>query len=442
MKRLLSTVGLSLVVLSGNVLADDYASTCESWGYKTNLKDCTVGLPLICPYSNNNASQQPKCLCIDKSCRGFSLLESDLDEIASDGRKVRDHIESLETCESGIGADKVTYYRIKKCKEGSLYQIQNTKPTCDVGCPTEKYPYSEHPGDLAGVVESCIDERGTWFGYVSCNEGWVKGGTAGHECIFNDCNVRNYPYSYDPNTIQQRGTTAYCKVGGNNYYQYTSCDSGFTPKGSVCQASCQLQNCSVKDTSKGYNEWACSVANKLNCQVGDAVYLSGNYVGVIGYQADGSGETMILATAPNNSITPFASLPFSNMLANDRSYSLTGTGHANTLQVLKIKAENEGFEYPAVEACHNYTSPLCNHNMCASGEWYLSTHSEISKTYASRNILYNVTSQGVFTGSYMQSSYDNSSVYHTCFSYANGQSWSMGRTSNYTTVPILSYTQR
>ena len=444
-KRLLTTAGLSLVIFSGNVLADDdYVRTCESWGYKSNLRDCTIGLPLICPYSNNDASQQPKCLCLDNSCRGFSLLEEDLDELASDGRKVRDHIESLETCESGIGADKVTYYRIKKCKKESLYQIQNTKPTCDVGCPKDRYPYSEHPGDLAGVVESCMDESGTWFGYISCNEGWVKGGAAGHECIFNDCNVRAYPYSYDPNTVQQRGTTKYCKVGGNNYYQYSSCDDGFTPKGGVCQAKCTLQNCSVTSTSKGYNEWACSVANKLNCQVGDAAYLNGNYVGVIAYQPDGSDNTMIIGTEANNSITPFATMNFANFAASQLRHSDGDDGKLNTLGYYNLAKTDEEYSFPVIEAVHSYTSPLCSHNMCASGEWFVPSYAEFRKTYTDKYILYNVTSKSMFyNDAYIWTTTDyGGAEYQYTFRYAYGTREAHYRTNSTYFFPVLSYKQR
>lgn len=443
-KILLATVSLSLLAFSAPVRADDsYTATCESLGYKTDLSACTVGLPLLCPISGNEGSNSLKCLCITDSCRGYSLLAEDLDATASDGRKVREHIKTLETCDSGAGADKVTYYRIKECQDGSLYQIRNTKPICDVGCPSELYPYSEHPGDLAGVVESCVDEKGTWFGYMSCNDGWVASGVAGHECKFNDCNIKNYPYTHNPNEIQQRGKTISCKVGGNNYYQYTECDSGYTLKGSVCQAKCQLQNCTISNTSNGYNEWSCGVANKQSCQVGDAAYLNNAYLGVIGYQPDGSGETFIIATEKNNGVTPFANAQFSNIHGSTFGYGRVYSGKAQTLTLLNYQAAHSDAVFPAANACHQYSSPLCSSSFCAAGEWYLPSFDELNNTFFNRYLLFNATGQNYpFAGGYATTSTKADSVWHRIFNYYESGWISTDPQNAYQTFPILSYTQR
>ena len=442
-KMLMTTAGLSLLIFSVPVVADDsYTATCEELGYKTNLSDCTVGLPLLCPISGNAAENKLKCLCMTESCRGYSLTETDLDETASDGRVVREHIEELESCDSGVDADKVTYYRIKKCKDGSLYQVQNDKPTCDVGCPRSRYPYSEHPGDLAGKVEKCIDEKGVWFGYLSCNTGWVASGEAGHECAFNDCELKNYPYTHNPNEIQQRGKTTNCKVGGNNYYQYTACDSGYTLKGSVCQAKCQLQNCVINSSAKGYNEWSCAVKDKMSCQVGDAAYFGDSYLGVIAYQPDGEGETLIIATEKNNGVTPFGTLAYGNEYTEQIGHSLSQIGKKDTLMYINEMKSNSDLDYPVMNACYEYSSPRCSHNVCSASEWFLPGSSELKQTYPFKYILYNVTSQNVFReGRVWNNCVDMYNNYAYIFDYGTGQANYQSKRSKLIYFPMMSYTQ-
>ena len=445
-KMLLTTVSLSLLVFSVPAWADDsYTATCESLGYKTDLSACTVGLPLLCPVSGNTEGNKLKCLCMTESCRGYSLAEDDLDALASDGRKVREHIKTLETCDSGVGADKVTYYRIKECKDGSLYQIQNNKPTCDVGCPSELYPYSEHPGDLAGQVESCTDEKGVWFGYMSCNDGWVASGEAGHECALNDCSIENYPYTRNPNEIQQRGKTASCKVGGNNYYQYTECNSGYTLKGSVCQAKCQLQNCTVSSSSKGYNEWSCGVANKLSCQAGDAAYINNAYLGIIGYQPDGNGETLIIATEKNNGVTPFSNLVYANIAGqNYGSSNSSANGKLLTKNHIEYQKSNPKVDFPVINACYKYSSPDCNNNFCKAGEWYVASISEFHNTFGQRNILFNVSSNRIFKDSsvYSSNKYDGWGPYQWAFAYSFDGKDAINSITEGVYFPVISYTQR
>ncbi len=441
-KMLLTTVSLSLLVFSVPVVADDsYTATCEELGYKTNLSDCTVGLPLLCPVSGNTEGNKLKCLCMTESCRGYSLTETDLDETASDGRAVREHIEELESCDSGVDADKVTYYRIKKCKDGSLYQVQNDKPTCDVGCPRSRYPYSEHPGDLAGEVEKCIDEKGVWFGYLSCNAGWVASGEAGHECAFNECELKNYPYTHNPNEIQQRGKTTNCKVGGNNYYQYTECDSGYTLKGSICQAKCQLQNCTINSSAKGYNEWSCAVKDKMSCQVGDAAYIGNSYLGVIAYQPDGEGETLIIATEENDGIKPFESLHFTNLKAQFIIIA-NGSGKNNTLSLYQKCISNVDYQCPVIENCMTYSSPMCSNVFCRSGEWFLPNRDDVKKTYTHRNILYNAVSNNLFISKTVWTSDFNALNWQYTFRYSDGYLYDYDRTVYYPYFPVLSYTQR
>ena len=156
-KYLLLSLVSVLSLSASRVYARDEAPTtsCETLGYNTPYDDCVRenGMPLVCPFYSLDKKM---VLCMRESCRGYSLTNADLDALASDGKKVRDHIASTEECVVGFGEDAKTYYRVKECRSGSLYQ----NGICDVGCLQARYPYDKHPGDLPGEVEMCIDTVG------------------------------------------------------------------------------------------------------------------------------------------------------------------------------------------------------------------------------------------------------------------------------------------
>ena len=121
----------SLVFISFSAqagLEDTPTPDCASLGYKTDVTACLAeqGIPLVCPFANASA---PKCICIKDSCRGYNLSEDGYyeDEIslsskASDGRSISEHILSYDECTVGTGTEARTLYKVRECKEGSLYQ--------------------------------------------------------------------------------------------------------------------------------------------------------------------------------------------------------------------------------------------------------------------------------------------------------------------------------
>ena len=452
-KMLMTTVGLSLLVFSASVAADDsYTATCEELGYKTDLADCTVGLPLLCPISGNETQNKLKCLCMTESCRGYSLTEKNLDEKASDGRMVREHIKELETCDSGVGADKVTYYRIKECQEGSLYQIRNGKPFCDIGCPRKLFPYDKHPGDSPGKVISCKDEKGTYYGFEYCNQGWIASGEAGHECVFNNCEPWDYPFDKNPNEEQRRGAVAICKTGSNIYYKYNECDGDFELKTGFCQAQCQLKDCESNNSLGGYKNWSCAVKNKLNCKVGDAAYIGNAYLGVIGYQPEGNEETIIIATEKYGDIEPFGKEQLFNEKAAPSYFDDNGgqeSGKRLTWYLLRYQQQTAEAKFPVIEACYKYSCPMCSGGFGGSHEWYLGSFADLKKTFENRFILYQVTFQDLFLGlsnnknlstwiSNKPSTAVGQSFFYSRNEWSGGAQWTDKRSY----FPIISYTQK
>ena len=123
-KYLLLSLVSVLSLSASDVCARDETPTtsCETLGYTTPYDDCVRenGMPLVCPFYSLDKKM---VLCMRESCRGYSLTDADLDALASDGKKVRDHIASTEECVVGFGEDAKTYYRVKECKSGSLYLV-------------------------------------------------------------------------------------------------------------------------------------------------------------------------------------------------------------------------------------------------------------------------------------------------------------------------------
>ena len=286
--------------------------SCESLGYTVPYDECIAesGTPLVCPFYSLN---EKMTICLSQSCRGYGLTENDLNALSSDStdenpKTIREHIKELEECETGFGNDKVKYYRVKQCKEGSLFQ----NGICEVGCLSARYPFDKHPGDLAGDVEDCVDASGTWYGYSDCNSGWDGGwkntvntsNPTGY-CNLGVCNIEEYTYSRNPNISVSgddvnRGATLTCKIGSNTYYKYTNKDKDGNPLSEnfcglssddnlknytlslgVCRGRCVFENCTgtVKNESLSgydfsYNEFTCTQKTK-DCRVGDMAVFEG-----------------------------------------------------------------------------------------------------------------------------------------------------------------------
>ena len=419
------------------LLEDEGKPTCETLGYKSDVVECleAQGTPLVCPFSDGENS---KCVCIKDSCRGYTLTEEDKQqEKASDGRSIDEHILSYDECTIGVGNEAQTLYKVKECKEGSLYQ----NGICDIGCDTlTKYPYNYHPGNLPGTVEMCVNAAGEWYGYKSCNDGWIlKDG----KCNLNSCDIMDYPYLTDPNIEGERGKTTTCRIGGNTYYKYTSCNTGYTlsTKGSVCIGNCEINinNCSkttVTENNITYNNWKCGLKNPDKCMIGDNATIGGKVIGTVVYIS--SDKTLIMGD--NLGTLEWGSGAAQNVSVPNinRTYPNDFSGKKNT-SAIKAFATSNGYNYPAASVCYNYETSNCTHDMCLKGEWYLPAYGELSYMYDNRYILLQVTGHSAFNGNSFWSSTEHVDTYAwgLPFSYAN-------RTANYkySTLyvrPILSF---
>ena len=451
-----------------------FSNDCRDLGYKTPYDECinSGGYPLFCPYYNAN---NPLTLCLNKSCRGYALTEDDLNALVSDDKKMRDHIEVLETCETGIiGGDKITYYRIGKCKDTSRYQ----NGICDVGCLAARYPYDRHQGDQAGDMRDCIDATGIHYGYETCNAGWEGGWRDKRtgKCEFNSCSLRDFPYMKDPNISYNRGATLTCRVGGNKYYRYTQVDNAgnpltenvcgvdnqYTLSNAVCYKQCEFKNCTstVKhETLSGidfqYNDWSCQLQTS-DCRVGDEAIVNGINVGIITHLPDeDTNRVNIMALTSFNKIhtnhTYASTITILPALWDKRQIE-DKNGKYNTAAILAYKAEknktaNPPYEFPIFEAINDYTPEGCS-GVCGKGEWYFYASGELMQMYNNRYVLYNKTSSVTGTSLFDQtwaSSTGNGDIYTGAIAFSD-KSWGgsifiqMRRDGNIRAYPMMSFT--
>ena len=430
-------------VMAQNLVLPSSNISCQELGYNTVTDDCIQqgGVPLLCPFNNKDNNL---CLCMNKSCRGYYLTDADLDVLASDGKKVRDHVASLNECKIGFGNDAVVLYQINECKEGSLYQ----NDICDVGCDTVgRYPYNYHPGNLAGKVVSCIDERGEWFGYTECKDGWYGGWNdttyrTGY-CKLNDCNIHNYPYTTNPNIKENRGTLQTCKIGGNTYYRYSACDDNFQLRGNICVKFCKIKNCSNIETEVKqngytwvYNDWKCSF-EQSNCKVGDIAITESGEVGVI---ADISADRTILIW-PEVDIEQWhfaAGDAISTNIPELTDGDYNTWGKIQTKGIMSFKTRS-GYRYPAAEKVQSYMPDGCDHEVCQSGEWYLPNYAEALTVSQNLNILVNSLQYSSWILEPAQSANESSDGYFYTFDFSTGIKSYSAKGQSAIVVPFLAF---
>jgi len=454
-------IGLLLFSFSANAqvenLEDKVKASCESLGYSTLYNDCISagGMPLLCPFYTK---ENPYSACLIRSCRGYGLTENDLKSTASDGKKLQEHIEVTDECTVGYGKDITKYYRVGKCKDGSLYQ----NGVCDVGCSATKYPYDKHPGTMAGAVENCIDEKGEWFGYTSCNEGWVLSGA---KCNLGSCSLTEYPYSSDPNVVENRGATLTCNIGKNTYYRYTAQDKegnaltsgtcssmGYTLNRGVCSKNCEFDNCTstLKNVNNNgytysYNEWSCRQKTS-NCRVGDYAVIGGQRVGIVAHLGTSTGaKTIVMSTtrlgaAFGSGEAAMYTIP---LLSTDWSGG-DQQGNYNTKTWMAWARGNSTYDYPLINQINSYSSANCSHDICQAGEWYLYGGGELSNIYFNRYIVYHATGDSTFTSEYKVVSSQMWGNYVYCVLFSGGgtgyYTTSEGRGSWRAANPIISFT--
>lgn len=437
MKKI-SVYTLSLLLTSGTTLAaaeTNDVSLCDKLGYKVNLNDCNAKniTPLLCPfYTLDNR----KTACLKDSCRGYPLSAEDFDKLVSDNKAMKEHVDGgfiprqknaggAEGCLAGWDTDNngnlsdIWYYRIKQCKEGSSFQ----NDICDVGCDRiNKYPYDSHPGDLAGNVSNCIDINGEWFGYTSCNDGWVL---SSGRCELNTCSIKEYPYISDPNVTENRGETASCKIGGNAYYKYISCNSGFSLKGGVCSKQCNINttSCSYTESTVTYNiytqtyrDWRCSLSTQ-KCRIGDTVVINGNEIGTIFHLAENSsdrnriiGKREYSSWIQDNATIRFLNTPIPEYGSWENAKKDL-YGKMNTNIIVNFAKQGSPYIYPAFTLAYQYAAN-CGHDTCRAGEWYMPALGEMMFVYDNRHILYNVLqTSSLYDAYYLTSSESNGNYY-------------------------------
>ncbi len=470
--------GLAMSSPAWAALVPEDKADCESLGYTVDFDECLAqkAMPLLCPfYSVNNK----KVACIINSCRGYPLKESDFAQTMSDGQPLSAHIdgdfvpEQTESAaalgcragweKSGGTLKEVWYYKIKKCKDSSRFQ--NDK--CDVGCDkVNKYPYSSHPGDLAGEVDNCVDKDGTWFGYKSCNDGWYL---SSGRCELSSCEIKDYPYMGNPNLEEDRGLTKTCKIGGNTYYRYTGVDSqgnaltnggcsnkGYTLVNAVCAKNCEIGDCvnEVKEVSytaddgtvykRKYNEWSCKTKT-ANCRVGDYAVIDGQQIGIIFHLPDAKlNKTLVAANRPwaYFSWSADAAQAIDTPLANPGANKNDFEGKYRTNWIINFARSNANYKYPAFTSAITYEPANCNHSICKAGEWYLFSIGEAELLYENKYLMYNLA--------------HGSNRYHDSFDTWTSNEWGSSdscfraeatiycwpKSFHYNVTPVLSFSPR
>ena len=420
----------SFLVLSLSASAEE-PSKCESMGYTVSLEDCKAinGTPLFCPFYT---PEDPMTLCLTRSCRGYPLWKKNNNEnkyyhLTADGKGVieakpssgnlSDYVKSFESCITGSTDDKTEYFRVKECKEGMLY----INDICDVGCTASKYPYDKHPGDMAGTVEMCEDSKGEHYGYSRCNDGWTLDNA---QCLLSSCDIQEYPYMGDPNLInnENRGTTQTCRIGGNAYYRYTSCQDGYELKRGVCVKRCALTSCSktpitidqcipvrnaqgeiTSYNSCTYNDWSCEIDDK--CRIGDYITYNEEDIGILFHIGTG-GEDKNLALGLSDNYLKWAHGEYETIniatitdITDESEAKNDYNGKINTKKICSFTSDCTT-NYPAAAYCYNYNVNCDIGSICATGEWYLSGLGEVEYMYDNRYLLFNVTGRNTFTQYY------------------------------------------
>ncbi len=421
------------------IVPEDPKKSCEELGYKTTYNDCIAarGTPLLCPfYSLTN----PLTSCYVRSCRGYSLTDDDLDAVASDGKTYREHTENLSSCVVGVGEDKTTLYQVDSCKNGSLYN----DGLCDVGCNSTRYPYVEHQGSLAGDMRSCSDERGEWFGYYTCNDGWVGGwkDTGDGHCNLASCSLVDYPYNHNPNEDENRGAVQTCKIGGNAYYKYKSCNEGFDLIYGLCVKTCQVKNCSSGKNADG--NYVCDLDN--NCHTGDYVADGDKVVGVIlsvdsdklvrvvNKDSDNYSKVWAEGDAKDVDITTLTKYGWSDF-KNDYE------GKHNTKLTAEFMQTN-GYVYPYLQYALNFEPSGCSSAFCRRGEWYIPAIGEMNSLLLNFNFINNASNRQFPSGWFFSSTrYEANNQW--CVVFSRGQFYPQSKSNLYVSgMAFLSFKKK
>ena len=185
---------------------------------KGTFSSCT-GLTTYYGYTAcNNGWSLSNHDCIENTCDGY-VPQADLSHCQTAGGNI---------CYRGSTA----VYKCSTCDAG---WVLNASGICvEKSCSSDDYPYPSNPGEDAGKVKSCQSGERTWYGYESCNSGWVKSGSY---CNKATCDTTAYPYTTQGQAAGCK-TTQECKAGSDSYYGCgtSGCKSGYIADGNQCVA--------------------------------------------------------------------------------------------------------------------------------------------------------------------------------------------------------------
>lgn len=440
---------------------------CRSLGYNTNVSDCAEGAAtLMCPFGSGSTGL---AVCIIDACRGYPLFKENnkfyyLDtqdnkmEAFPLAGSIEDYVDGeWETCTAGYGDGARTYYRTPKCKGKALYNDY----FCDIGCDIEKkYPYAYHPGNIAGTVRKCVSAEQTYYGYSSCNKGWLGGWNSDSgigRCALGDCDMVEYPYPVEPNTEyyrESRGNTETCKIGGATYYKYTECSNSkdYMLQGSVCARKCEITECENQPFEHTYpngntatiNDWYCKLSNS-RCQVGDIITMNGKEIGFLASISDNELLLYPVNYKVNKytwSIDRLKETPVPQLKASDQLLwgKIATKGMLMFAEQNGCSAPEQGKEYclPAAEQCVSYQPENCKSAVCSVGEWYYSNLYEIETLLENKYIIANGLGDHEFPNRVFCASVVNSESNIPDIRIATGIKFGAGKMANNSVVPMLS----
>ena len=165
-----------------------------------------------------------------------------------------------DTRSTGFGATKKIMSITFQCQNGQEWY----KGKCVSKCDRSVYLYEQSDTEKTyepkrGATQTCSDVWGTYFAYISCDEGWEL---KNKYCEISSC--ANYNFNESPSTVQ--GTVGKCKRGDDWVYKYTACNEGWDYDG-VYQ--CNIHNCPT-NTYPYTSGPSADAGTIINCKTGTA----------------------------------------------------------------------------------------------------------------------------------------------------------------------------
>ena len=321
---------------------------------------------------------------------GWSLSNHDCIENTCDGYVPQANLSHCQTAGGNIcyrGSTAV--YKCSTCDAG---WVLNASGICvEKSCSSDDYPYPSNPGEDAGKVKSCQSGERTWYGYESCNSGWVKSGSY---CNKVKCDTTAYPYTTQGQAAGCKSIQE-CKSGSDSYYGCGSsgCKSGYIADGKQCMLcswddnaldACPEHGVCTSKTCGGTTKYTLN-----SCEGGESTQLTCN-VGDIYYSDDTCNSVRVNSKTPigvvfdavNNLVVSLnettatwggygTDVPqLENFGSGDIGRDVNGKSNTN---ILLAYGEENNIEFSAAQYCHD---------MSTGGKtWYLPAVGEMQPMY-------------------------------------------------------------